>query len=101
MARFQRSTAGTSVREVEDWRDDAACRGVYDLFTAPDEERGVARAVREAAAKDICWECPVRQECTDEGLAIRDTWSIRGGLTPEERGLLIRREAKRRRVAAG
>jgi len=52
-------------------------------------ERKEERDAREAKAKAICAECPVRAECLDYALDIREPHGIWGGLTEAERRLLI------------
>lgn len=75
-----------------DWRLQARCRGMGDypwfgpsLFghTNRTEESAIKRRERIIKAKNICAECPVRQECLNEGK--REAHGIWGGLTPEER----------------
>lgn len=43
-----------------------------------------------ARAKSVCLACPVRGECLAAALADREFWTIRGGLTPNERKQLAR-----------
>jgi WhiB family redox-sensing transcriptional regulator len=60
------------------------------LFFPPTyAERKEERDAREARAKSICAECPVRAECLDYALSIREPHGIWGGLTEAERRLLI------------
>lgn len=68
-------------REPEmDWRQRAACRD------AADPELWFSTAFYpQQEAKAICQQCPAVAECLEDGLAAEDTWSIRGGLTPDER----------------
>jgi WhiB family transcriptional regulator, redox-sensing transcriptional regulator len=73
------------------WQLRAACRGPESaLFFPPTyAERKEERDAREARAKSICAECPVRIECLDYALSIREPHGIWGGLTEAERRLLI------------
>ncbi|WTX01183.1 WhiB family transcriptional regulator (plasmid) [Streptomycetaceae bacterium NBC_01309] len=75
------------VRIEARWQDDAACLQVGpDLFTAPDDEKNsTAKSTRERWAKQVCAGCPVRALCLEDAIASGDRWSVRGGLTPEER----------------
>ena len=77
---------------------DAACRGMdTDLFYPP---RGAAAAQE---ALDACAVCVVRQACLDaamgeEGTAGSQRYGVRGGLTPEGRSKLLRKERDANRV---
>ena len=73
-----------------DWQLDGACRGEDSaVFFHPDRERGSARVRREAAAKAICRECPVRERCRRHALAVREPYGIWGGLSEKEREEII------------
>jgi WhiB family redox-sensing transcriptional regulator len=82
------------------WQWRAACRGEDAAFFFPpshfetkDEKDG-----RERQAKVICARCPVRIECLEYAIRIRDPHGIWGGLNELERRLLIRhRERDRER----
>lgn len=95
-ARTQRHTQGVDLS----WQDDAACQG-YDLvlFFGPDGERQPEREAREAKAKEICSQCPVRTLCGDDAIARRDLWGVRGGMNPEE--LAAERKRRMRRAHTG
>lgn len=86
--------------DVWDWQLDAACRGMDSgVFFHPDRERGEARETREAAAKAVCAACPVRTQCLEHALAVREPYGVWGGLSEHERAELI--AARRsRRIAA-
>lgn len=80
-----------SVRTLHTWRARAACRGPETaLFFPPSNvERREDRQLREARAKAICRECPVRRECLEHALSVGETHGIWGGLNEaERRGLL-------------
>lgn len=73
----------------EPWMEFSACVG---MESGPffDEER-----VEEG--KDICAQCPVREECLDFALRKRylEEWDgIYGGLTPRERRTLLKKKRK-------
>ena len=62
------------------WRAEARCRDVDTaLFFA---ERG---GVTIAAAKQVCSECPVRQECLDAAIQTNEPYGVWGGATVKER----------------
>ena len=74
------------------WQFRAACRGdASALFFPPQtsEERDERRE-REARAKAICAACPVRSECLEYALRIREPHGIWGGLNELERRHLLR-----------
>jgi WhiB family transcriptional regulator, redox-sensing transcriptional regulator len=74
------------------WQWRAACRGEDTaLFFAPsDTEVRDVKLARERKAKAICSGCPVRIECLEYAIRIRETHGIWGGLNELERRLLIR-----------
>lgn len=71
---------------AEDWRDRANCKGIgLRVFFHPDGERDPLRSRREAQAKVVCRDCPVRAECLDEALTTPNPWGSWGGLSERER----------------
>jgi WhiB family redox-sensing transcriptional regulator len=79
------------------WQHHAACRGEdASLFFAPSYfERRSEKQAREAVAKSICARCPVRAECLDFALEVRDPHGVWGGLNEMERRTLLRERARR------
>jgi WhiB family redox-sensing transcriptional regulator len=77
------------------WQLDAACRGEDSaLFFAPNYfEKREEKDGREVRAKAICARCPVRVECLEYALEIRETHGIWGGLNEFERRQLLRHRA--------
>lgn len=69
------------------WQPVALCRGNHShLFFPPSTtERKEERERREARAKSICLICPVKGQCLEYALAIREPYGIWGGLTEAER----------------
>ena len=68
------------------WRNRAACRAVdADLFFSREDEGRRARALRELRARSVCAACPVTALCLAWANTTGDTYSISGGMTPEER----------------
>ena len=47
----------------DDWMDSGACKGLTHLFFPPAAERPQARERREAAARQVCRQCVVQQDC--------------------------------------
>ncbi|MDT7800159.1 MAG: WhiB family transcriptional regulator, redox-sensing transcriptional regulator [Actinomycetota bacterium] len=78
------------VSENWDWQMRGACRGMdAAVFFHSDNERGMARKRREELAKQICASCPVRLQCLDHAVAVRETHGIWGGLGEGELRQLI------------
>ena len=78
------------------WQQRAACRGEDSVyFFAPSYfERRAEKNAREAVAKAICVRCPVRIECLEYALAIRENHGIWGGLNEMERRAVLRQRAR-------
>jgi WhiB family transcriptional regulator, redox-sensing transcriptional regulator len=81
----------TSQVSNEAWQLRAACRGPQArVFFPPSQfEPKHERLAREQRAKAICRGCPVRQECLDYALRIREPHGIWGGLNEAERRALL------------
>jgi WhiB family transcriptional regulator, redox-sensing transcriptional regulator len=74
------------VAESWDWQMHAECRDVDgSLFFHPDNERGAARENRLVAAKTVCGQCAVREECLEYALESGERHGIWGGLSEDER----------------
>jgi WhiB family transcriptional regulator, redox-sensing transcriptional regulator len=80
-------------RQDENWQQQAACRGpLASIFFPPVMgERPSAKAAREAKARSICAECPVRQPCLAYALRIREPHGVWGGLNEDERRALLKK----------
>jgi WhiB family redox-sensing transcriptional regulator len=87
--------AATSWEYGWQWR--AACRDEdAALFFAPNRpESKEERLAREREAKAICAICPVRPECLDYAVRIKEPHGIWGGLNELERRYLIRERERR------
>ncbi|MBB2894627.1 WhiB family transcriptional regulator [Flexivirga oryzae] len=81
----------------DDWRRNAACRGLNSDLFFPVGTTGPALAQTERA-KAICRTCPVAAQCLEAALAHGEDDGIWGGMTPEERRRL--RYLRRRRASA-
>ncbi|MFF5707319.1 WhiB family transcriptional regulator [Streptomyces sp. NPDC012794] len=69
---------------------DGPCRSAErEVFARAAYEHPVAARAREEAAKAVCGGCPVRLPCRRHALAERIPHGVRGGLTPDERHLLL------------
>jgi WhiB family redox-sensing transcriptional regulator len=82
-------------RPEELWQAKAGCRGPQSamFFPPSHSERKDERLARERAAKAICKLCPVRRECLDYAIRIREPHGIWGGLNELERKQVIERRA--------
>ena len=71
----------------DDWQLKALCRGnhAYLFFPPSTFERKEERERQEMKAKAICGVCPVKAECYEHAVAIREPFGIWGGLTEVER----------------
>jgi WhiB family redox-sensing transcriptional regulator len=89
-----------TVNRMIGWQFRAACRGEDSgLFFAPNYfERKEEKDAREARARAICVGCPVRQECLDYALRIREPHGIWGGLNELERRTLLRTRERERQA---
>ena len=87
------------VADLWEWQYEGACRETgSESFYHPDGERGAARRLRDAAAKEICNGCPVILACREHALAIREPFGVWGGLTEDEHATVL---AERDLSAAG
>jgi WhiB family redox-sensing transcriptional regulator len=73
------------------WQLRAACRGPQQsaFFPPAVTERKDERLEREVRAKAICASCPVRQQCLEYALRIREPHGIWGGLNEVERRAML------------
>ena len=67
---------------LDEWRQDAACRGKPTIWWYPDNN--AQNALTTQLAKSICAGCPVRDAC-EAAAANRDEPGIWGGLSIKER----------------
>lgn len=83
----------TTARTIDDaaWRRDAACADEDpELFFAGDD-------ASVEAAKQVCARCPVRTDCLETALALKEMHGVWGGMAEGERRRLIRRRRRERR----
>jgi WhiB family transcriptional regulator, redox-sensing transcriptional regulator len=74
------------VADLWEWQFDGSCRSRNpDAFFHPDGERGPSRRRRDRAAKAVCLECPVLQNCREHALQVGEPYGVWGGLTEHER----------------
>ena len=76
--------------EVWKWQQSGACRELpSDMFFHPEGERGPSRRNRETRAKAICATCPVIEQCRNQALNIQESYGIWGGLTEDDRLVIL------------
>jgi WhiB family redox-sensing transcriptional regulator len=81
-----------------DWQVQAACRGMASsFFFHPSGERGPSRVERVRRAKEVCGECPVIDACRRLALQVQEQYGVWGGLSEEERLVLLDRGPRSRR----
>lgn len=79
------------------WQLDAACRGMpSSRFFHPWNERGTDRAKRIQQAKQICADYPVIETCQRHALQAQEMYGIWGGLSEDERLVLLNRHRRLR-----
>lgn len=77
---------------VWQWQLSAACRDDSEMFFHPQAERGFRREERDAAARAVCAGCPVLPQCRAHALANREAYGVWGGLSEDDKALLIAAE---------
>jgi len=85
---------------VTDWRDTAACKDSEPNLFFPIGSTGSAVDQIEAA-KAICVECSVREECLNYALETNQEAGVWGGYAEDERRRLRKRWLAERRRRAG
>lgn len=80
-----------------EWQTAAACRGMSSaFFFHPWGARGTDRAELERRAKDVCARCPVINACRRHALKVQEPYGVWGGLSEDERLVLLNRQRRRR-----
>jgi WhiB family redox-sensing transcriptional regulator len=86
------------ISESWSWQLDAACRGMPSTqFFHPWNERGRDREDRIGQAKQICAGCRVIDACRGHSLRAQEMYGIWGGLSEDERLVLLNRHRRRLR----
>lgn len=74
------------------WQEYGNCVGVdTEIFFLPYNSRHEDKQEREAQAKAVCAGCPVINDCLSHALSVPEYYGVWGGLSPEERKLIINR----------
>ena len=80
-----------TLEEFWSWHVQAACRQMdTTLFYSPEGERGPRKERREAAAKQVCATCKVKELCAAYAIATREPYGTWGGLSEHDRRELLR-----------
>jgi WhiB family transcriptional regulator, redox-sensing transcriptional regulator len=88
-------TIGATAPRSDDWKLRGSCGGMDpDIFfpvlvSGPSTSGSAGRRV--AAAKRICYACPVISECLTWALRHGEEWGVWGGLSEHERRRLLAR----------
>ena len=53
--------------------------------------------MQTAVAVNICRKCPLKNECLDQSLRIRDQYGVRGGMNERQRRAMIRKMGEQRK----
>jgi len=78
------------VADLWDWQFAGSCRRESpDVFFHPEGERGPARRNRDRAAKAVCLDCPVLQNCREHALRVGEPYGVWGGMAEHERGAML------------
>lgn len=70
-----------------EWREDASCLGVEPSPFFP-----LHMGDQMVEAKRLCQRCPVREECHEDALRLRDVYGYRGGMSGEARRALLAKQ---------
>lgn len=77
------------MRIAQPWQEAAACKSLpLEMFFPPAEQEA-------DAAKAICSECTVREPCLEAALAAGERFGIWGGMSTEERQIVVARRRAR------
>lgn len=88
--------------ESWEWQVAAACRGMPSaFFFHPWGERGTDRIERVRRAKEVCAGCPVIDECRRHAIRSGELYGVWGGLSEDERLILLGRHRRHRMPPTG
>ena len=74
------------------WMIRGACRGENsELFFLDDNLRGKDKSRKILAAKQVCFRCPVRQECLEYSIKARVPYGVWGGLDQDQRAEILKK----------
>ncbi len=105
MAATERTSSLARLFAVEpenDWRMDAACKGLDpEQFFSSDDDVYTKheRQEREASAKAVCVKCDVRRDCLSYAIDAGERYGIWGGMNAQERRAIIRNRSGESKTA--
>jgi WhiB family redox-sensing transcriptional regulator len=93
--RTQSSKLPPATDAAWDWQLQGKCRGLPPETFFPDDHATSNRRKQENAAKRICQQCPVLEQCRDHALRTPEPHGIWGAMTAQERAraMMGRRQA--------
>lgn len=69
-----------------EWQAQGNCVGEDpEIFFLAENSRMGPKAKAINRAKEVCFGCPVKQQCLEQALAVPEEFGVWGGTTPEER----------------
>lgn len=81
------------IAQAWQWQQLGTCRELpTEMFFHPDGERGPNRRNREKKAKAVCAACPVIEQCREHGLSVQEPFGIWGGLTEDDRIVILNKK---------
>jgi WhiB family redox-sensing transcriptional regulator len=87
------SSSAEEGREPSRWQQEANCLGQDPDLFHPSDYQSADNHAQVAAAKIFCNSCVVRDKCLDFALETKQGEGIWGGMTPPERGRILRRSS--------
>lgn len=84
------------IAENWEWQYQGACRNTDpENFFLEYNQRGTSKRKKELAAIAICNTCPVKRECLEHALKVPEMFGVWGGMTEEQRRILLRKRGVR------
>ncbi|MBB1029695.1 WhiB family transcriptional regulator [Dietzia sp. SLG310A2-38A2] len=84
----------TATRRIDEgwaWAEHGMCQDVPDLFYNAENESKSLRRRKETAAKKLCAQCPVIEQCRAHAVAHRELYGVWGGMSEADRHRLAGR----------
>lgn len=79
-----------------EWQEEGSCRNQDpEIFFLDYNLRGKAKRQKEQTAISICNDCPVKQQCLEHALNTPEIYGVWGGMTEEQRHVIMRRNGIR------
>ena len=79
-----------------EWQEEGSCREHDpEIFFLDYNLRGKAKRQKEQTAISICEGCPVKMQCLDHALNTPEIYGVWGGMTEEQRHVIMRKRGIR------